>query len=184
MKAQINRVVIEINQTELLSQPTAALVVQTGPDLRLDPERYASLEARLRRQFNPLSPLDSGSAVFVDNVSIRNARLILAVVPRWSNGSEQTLVASATYECLQLAEKRALSSIALPALITGTRAYTIENCATTMLSQIVDFTFEDLEHVRAVTLCLPEPLVHEIFEQELINQIDELRRSGEGDLSL
>ena len=184
MKAQINRVVIEINQSELLSQPAAALVVQTGPDLRLSSDMYPSLENRLRRQFSPLAPLDSGTAVLVHNVSIRSARLILAVMPRWSNGSERTLAANATYECLQLAEKHRLDSIALPCLIAGTRTYTTENCATTMLSQIVDFTFEDLEHLRAITLCLPEPLTHEVFEQELLSQIDELRRSGEGDVSI
>jgi O-acetyl-ADP-ribose deacetylase (regulator of RNase III) len=67
----------------------------------------------------------------------------------------------------------------MPAISTGAFGYPLENCATTMLTQIIDFTFEDLKHLRTIILCLPDELTFEAFKHEFEQQLEALRESGE-----
>ncbi len=183
MKAQINRVVIELVEADLFSQPVDVVVVPVGPELRLpaDVARRAGIE--IQRQIATLGRLTRVSAAMIDGGGIEGKKLLLALTSGSSDSSDRSKLASTTYECLHLAESRGLESVAFPPLTTAARDFTLEISATTMLSQIVDYTFEDLEHLRAVTVCLSDAVSFDIFEEELLTQIDDLRRSGEGTIS-
>ncbi len=184
MKAQINRVVIELIEDDLLSQSAEGLVVQVGPNLRLPPDVAAKAGAEVHRQIAILGRLTRISAVYVDGSGIDGKKVLLALTSGSSETDERNKLATITYECLHLAETHGLGSLAFPALMGGLHDYPVENCATIMLSQIVDYTFEDLEHLRAVTICLSDAVACDIFEQELLSQIDDLRRSNDGTVSL
>jgi len=86
--------------------------------------------------------------------------------------------ANATFECLRLAETAHLKSIAFPAISTGSMGYPLENCATTMLSHIVDYTFEDLRYLRGVAICLTDKLPYEVFCREFQLQLNMLKEDG------
>lgn len=184
MKAQINRVVIELVEADILSQPVDGVVVQLASGLRLPPEIAARASAEVHRQIAILGRLTRIPAVFVDGSGIDGKKLVLALPTGSSDVDERNKLATATYECLHLAETRGLESVAFTPLLAGLHDYPVENCATIMLSQIVDYTFEVLEHLRAVTVCLGDAVSYDIFEQELLTQIDDLRRSNEGTVSL
>jgi O-acetyl-ADP-ribose deacetylase (regulator of RNase III) len=107
-------------------------------------------------------------------------KLIHAVGPRWGEGSERGKLANVTWECLRLTEENRLKSLAMPGISTGALGYPVENCAKTMLTQIIDFTFENLKSLRAVTICLDNAVALEIFQNEFENQLQDLKQSGEG----
>ncbi len=107
-------------------------------------------------------------------------KIIHAVGPRWGEGSERGKLANVTLECLRLAENNRLKSIALPPISTGALGYPLENCAKTMLTQIVDFTFENLKHLRQVTICMDTVHAFAAFQQEFQQQLQELKETGEG----
>ncbi|MEO8397269.1 MAG: macro domain-containing protein, partial [Chloroflexota bacterium] len=110
--------------------------------------------------------------------NLKAEKIIHAVGPRWGEGSERGKLGNVTWECLHLAESNDLKSIAIPAISAGALGYPLENCATTMLSQIIDFTFEDLKHLRTIILCLPDELAFDAFKREFDQQLEELRQSG------
>jgi Predicted phosphatase homologous to the C-terminal domain of histone macroH2A1 len=86
--------------------------------------------------------------------------------------------------CLRLAEQNRLKSVAFPAISVGILGYPAENCAKTMLSQIIDFTFEDLKYLRTIIICLDDPVVYQIFKNEFAEQLKELKEAGDGEVKV
>jgi O-acetyl-ADP-ribose deacetylase (regulator of RNase III) len=107
-------------------------------------------------------------------------KIIHTVGPRWGEGSERGKLANATLQALRLAESNQLKSVALPAISAGALGYPLENCAKTMFEQIIDFTFEDLRYLRTIIVCLDSELALQVFREEFIRQLDDLKESGEG----
>lgn len=180
MKAQVNKLSIEIMQGELLSLPVSGLVIQTDTSLTLSPTLISKAGAAVQAACTNLGRYEVGSAAIIDAGKLHVEKLILAVGPRWGEGSERGKLANVTWQCLQLAEEHTLKSIAFPPISTGTLGYPLENCAKTMLTQIVDFTFEKVKHLRSILVCVDDSLALEAFEQEFRQQLEELRQTGEG----
>jgi O-acetyl-ADP-ribose deacetylase (regulator of RNase III) len=179
MKAKVNRVTIEIVQADLLSIEAAGLVNSTDSALTLSSSLLARAGTALKTQCETIGSIEVGTAVVTSAGRLKFRRIIHAVGPRWAEGSERGKLASATWEALNLAEDNELESIVMPAISTGTLGYPLENCATTMLSQIIDFTFEKLKHLKTIIICLENDVALEIFETELQRQLNELKDTGE-----
>ena len=111
-------------------------------------------------------------------------RIIHAVGPRWGEGSERGKLANVTLQCLRLAEQNRLKSLAIPAISTGTLGYPMENCAKTMLAQIIDFTFDAPRFLRTIIVCLDNPLAYQIFKAEFTTQLEDLKEAGEGEVTV
>jgi O-acetyl-ADP-ribose deacetylase len=180
MKAQVNKVVIELVEQDIFSLNVDAVANQTDSTLTLAPSLLARAGSSVAAECRQIGHCDVGSAVITSAGALPFKKLIHVVGPRWGEGSERGKLASATWECLHLCEEYKLASVALPALSTGALGYPVENCATTMLSQIIDFTFEDLNSLRRVLLCLDDPIALDIFQSELEAQLGELGQSGDG----
>jgi len=180
MKAKVNRVTIRVMQGDILSADCAAIVVQTDRDLNLSPELLERAGIGLRRDTLDAGFREVGSAVRISGGQLKAQAILLAVSPRWGEGSERGKLASATFECLRIAEAERLKSVAFPALSAGQLGYPIENCATTMLTQVVDFTFEPLRNLRRVDFILEDALTVAAFERELASQVAALPASKTG----
>jgi O-acetyl-ADP-ribose deacetylase (regulator of RNase III) len=185
MKAKVNRVSIQIAEGDLLSLKVAVVVNATSTDLSLNPELLAKAGADVQRECARIGYCDVGSAVITGSGNLNSSgveKIIHAVGPRWGEGSERGKLMNTILSCLQLAEENKLKSIVLPAISTGALGYPVENCAKTMITQIIDFTFEELKHLRGVIICLTEPLSFSIFKREFAQQLEELK--GEDDVKV
>lgn len=180
MKAKVNKVTIQIVQADILSLAVNGIVITTDPNLSLSPAFAARVGIDVQRECREIGWVDIGSAAITGAGSLPFEKVIHAVGPRWGEGSERGKLANVTLHTLQLAENNQLKSIAIPAISTGALGYPLENCAKTMLTQIVDFTFEDLKYLRTIVLCLDTPLAFEIFKAEFNRQLQELKESGDG----
>lgn len=183
MKAKVNRVSIQITQDDILSLPAAALVTVTDTNLRVDPALLAKTGNSVQLQTEAIRWSDIGTAVMTDAGALKTtAKIIHAVGPRWGDGSARAKLALVTWRCLELAEQDGLKSIALPPISTGALGYPLENCAVTMLEQIIDFTFEKLKSLRTIILCVDQhtPNALSIFEAEFTRLLEELKATGEG----
>lgn len=180
MKAKVNKVMIQIIQDDLFSLDAAAAVNATDPNLSLPDSILVRAGDNVLRECREIGWCAVGSAVITSAGGLPFQKLIHAVGPRWGEGSERGKLANTTLHCLKLAEAAQLRSVALPAISTGAMGYPIENCAKTMLTQIIDFTFEDLRYLRAIIVCLDNPTAYDVFCDEFARQIDELKKSGDG----
>ncbi len=178
MKVKINKVTIQTQAVDLWSLRVAAAVNATDTDLTLQPKLVAQAGADVVREISLVGYCPVGSAIMTTAGSLPFNKIIHVVGPRWGEGAERGKLASATYECLHLAETNGLKSIALPAISTGTMGYPLENCATTMLTTIVDYTFEDLKTLRTIVLALEDEHHLEVFDRELSRQIQSLGEEG------
>jgi O-acetyl-ADP-ribose deacetylase len=175
MQAKVNQVTIQLVQGDIFSQPAAGIVHQTDTNLVLHPTLLAKAGSEVQWECARIGYCEVGSAVITSAGNLPQVEKVLhAVGPRWGEGSERGKLLSVTFECLRLAEQYRLASIAFPAISTGILGYPLENCATTMLTQIIDFTFEDLNSLKIVILCLENPMAFDIFRKELEQQAEEV----------
>ncbi|MCC6613336.1 MAG: macro domain-containing protein [Anaerolineae bacterium] len=178
MKAKVNKVTIETLLADLWSMPVAAVVHATDTDLTLEPSLALRLGGQVIWELEYIGYCPVGEAIVTSPGESQFEKIIHAVGPRWGEGSERGKLAGVTFECLRLAEANNLKSLALPAISTGALGYPLENCATTMLTTIIDYSFEDLKHLRRITLCLQDSHALEVFDREFKRQIADLRDEG------
>ncbi|MBN1679046.1 MAG: macro domain-containing protein [Anaerolineae bacterium] len=112
-----------------------------------------------------------GSAVITGGGDLKARHVIHAVGPWMGEGSESGKLANAVRASLDLAEKHGLSSIALPAISTGVFGYPLEGCAKVMLRVIIDYTFEDLDSLEHILVCLYDDKAYRVFEAEFKHEI-------------
>jgi O-acetyl-ADP-ribose deacetylase (regulator of RNase III) len=184
MKAKVNKITIQVMHDDLLSQPVAAIVNATDPNLHVPPPLAAKTGPSVPEMCNTIGWCDIGSAVITDAGDMPIEKIVHAVGPRWGEGSERGKLANVTLECLRLAETHRLKSLAIPAISTGVLGYPVENCAKTMLTQIIDFTFDDPRFVRTIVVCLDNTSAYQIFQAEFAQQLQDLKEAGEGEVSV
>ena len=184
MKTKINKVTLQILVADLWSLPVDAVVHATDTDLNLEPGLRARVGSQIIWELDYIGYCPVGEAVMTGAGDLPFMRLIHAVGPRWGEGSERGKLASVPFECLRLAEEAGLKSLALPAISTGALGYPLENCATTMLTTIIDYTYEDLKHLRRVILCLSDDHAQEIFRHELARQLAEVASGSDASASV
>jgi len=185
MKARVNKVTIQLQQIDILDISAAAIVHETNTDLTLNPRLLARAGMDLQRAVNELGFCEVGSAVITPAGNLTSIQKIIHTVgPRWGEGSERGKLASAVFACLRLAEMHRLKSIAFPPISVGAAGYPLENCAATMLSEIIDYTFEDPRAPRTVYLCLPDAIALDVFRREFQAQLQGLASAGEGQVQV
>jgi O-acetyl-ADP-ribose deacetylase len=180
MRAQVNAIVIELTQTEPFEAVADALVLPAESSLLLAPPLLTKVGQNVQTELARYGGCDVGGAVLTSGGKTSFKRLIHAVTPRWGEGSERGKLSSVTWESLALCESARLASVALPALSVGAYGYPLENCATTMISQIINYTFEPLKALRHIYLCLETAFVYEAFAKELTEQLRDLGEEGQG----
>ncbi|MCA0453054.1 MAG: macro domain-containing protein [Chloroflexi bacterium] len=184
MKVKVNKVTIQVIQDDILSLGVNAFVNSTDPNLHIDPVLLLKAGLILQEACNDIGWCDIGDAVITDAGNLSYDKIIHVVGPRWGEGSERGKLANATLACLRLAEQHRLRSLAFPAISAGVLGYPLENCARTMITQIIDFTFENPRFLKVVVLCLDNTTAFTIFKNELQDQIEDLKKAGDGEVSV
>ena len=181
MKAKVNKITIDIILDDIILLEVDGIVNSTDPNLTLSDALIERGGLELEKQVTRLVWCDVGDAQITEAGDMVNvSKIIHAVGPRWGEGSERGKLANATWAALNLAEDNKLKSLAMPPISVGALGYPVENCARTMLEQIIDFTFENLKHLRNITICLNTDIALEIFQNEFKRQLESLKDSGEG----
>jgi O-acetyl-ADP-ribose deacetylase (regulator of RNase III) len=178
MQTTINDVVIELVQGDITDLDTDAIVNAANSQLILG----AGVAGAIRRKGGPgiqdecfsIGYCDVGSAVITGGGNLKARYVIHAVGPRMGEGSESGKLANAVRTSLALAEANQLRSIALPAISTGVFGYPLEGCADVMLRVIIDYTFEELEYLEQITVCLYDASSFHIFVNEFKKKLQEL----------
>lgn len=184
MKVKVNKVIIQVVQDDILSLGVNGFVNSTDPNLHLSPALLLKAGISVQEACNNIGWCDIGEAVVTDAGSLSYDKIIHVVGPRWGEGSERGKLANATLACLRLAEANRLRSLAFPAISTGVLGYPLENCARTMITQIIDFTFENPRFLKLVVLCLDNETAFTVFNNELQEQIEGLKKAGDGEVSV
>ena len=174
----MNRVTIEIVEGDILSQSVRGIAISTDTTLNLSPTLLEKTGESVQVACREIGWCNVGSAAITTAGNLPQDKIIHVVGPRWGEGGERAKLTSATLRCLQLAEENKLKSIALPAVSTGVYGYPVENCATVMLNEIIDYTFEDLKHLRTVLVCLQNPQIFTVFHTEFELIIQKLAANG------
>lgn len=86
-------------------------------------------------------PLPTGEAVITTGGRLRAGHVIHTVGPVWSGGleGEDVLLRKCYRNCLALAVKNDLRSVAFPSLSTGTYGYPVEKAAVEAMRSVTDF---------------------------------------------
>lgn len=184
MKVKVNKVTIQLVQDDILSLAVSGIVNSTDPNLHLPPALLLKAGLKLQEAVNAIGWCDIGDAVITDAGNLPFQKIIHAVGPRWGEGSERGKLANATLACLRLAEEYHLRSLALPAISAGVLGYPLENCARTILTQIIDYTFENPRFLKLVIICLDNLTAMTVFQNELRLQVEQLKNAGEGEVTV
>ncbi len=178
MQAEVNGILIELVQGDITDLAVDAIVNAANSDLLLGSGVAGTIRRKggptIQQECNLIGWCDVGEAVITGAGNLPAKYVIHAVGPRMGEGSEPGKLASATRASLTLAEQRELTSIALPAISTGVFGFPLEACAQIMLRVAIDFTFEDVEHLRRIILCLYDKKAFDTFVREFERQLAEL----------
>ena len=174
MEARVNDVLIVLTEADPLTLPVEALVLEAEPNPRLSSSQAAVIGIDVQRELAAVGRIDVGDAVVTSGGATAFRKLIHAVTPRWGEGSERGKLLNATHACLALCEAHSLTSVALPVFSVGQRGYPVESCASIMLTEIVDFTFEDLTALARVVVYCQTPQSYATFAAELERQLRQL----------
>jgi O-acetyl-ADP-ribose deacetylase (regulator of RNase III) len=184
MKIKVNKVTIQLVQDDILSLAVSGIVNSTDPNLHLNPALLLRAGHKLQEAVNAIHWCDIGDAVITNAGDLPFQKIIHAVGPRWGEGSERGKLANATLACLRLAEEYRLRSLALPAISAGVLGYPLENCARTIITQIIDYTFENPRFLKLVVICLDNLTAMTVFQNELRLQAEQLKNAGEGEVTV
>lgn len=178
METEINGVHIALVQGDITDLTVDAIVNAANSELILG----GGVAGAIRRKGGPsiqqecleIGWCDVGDAVITGAGKLPARHVIHAVGPRMGEGNEPGKLASATRASLTLAEQHGLASIALPAISTGIFGFPLEACAQIMLRVAIDFTYEDIEHLKQIIFCLYDERAFSVFAREFRQQLSEL----------
>jgi O-acetyl-ADP-ribose deacetylase (regulator of RNase III) len=178
MKTELNGVTIELLRGDITDLDTDAIVNAANSQLILGAGVAGAIRARggpsIQEECLAIGHCDVGSAVITGAGNLKARHVIHAVGPRMGEGSEPGKLASAVRASLDLAEAHGLASIALPAISTGVFGYPLEACADVMLRVIVDYTYEDLESLRHIVVCLYDERAFSVFRSAFEDNLADL----------
>lgn len=119
MKAQVNKVTIQVIRDDLFSLPVAGIVVPTDVNLTVSATLSAQAGPTVLRECIQIGWCEVASAIVTTAGKLAADKIIHAVGPRWGEGSERGKLANVTLACLRLAEQNRLKSIAVPPISTA-----------------------------------------------------------------
>src|SRR5512141_881862 len=139
----INGVSIELVKGDITDLALDAIVNAANSHLLLGAGVAGAIARKggptIQEECDRIGHCDVGSAVITGGGRLPARHVIHAVGPMAGEGREREKLVGATRTSLEVAAANGLSSIALPAISTGVFGYPLQDCATVMLSTIIDF---------------------------------------------
>jgi O-acetyl-ADP-ribose deacetylase (regulator of RNase III) len=124
----------------------------------------------IQQESKKIGNVPTGSAVYTSGGHLKAQFVIHAVGPRYKDGKsgEQEKLASAVKSALDIADKKKLKSVALPAISSGIFGYPIAACAEVIVKAIGEFLSELPETtLEKVIICLFEDTSFNEFEKQM-----------------
>lgn len=178
MQAVINEVTIEVIQGDITELDVGAIVNAANSQLILSAGDLSSKGGpRIQEECLAVGYCEVGDAVITGGGNLKARHVIHAVGPHMGEGSESGKLANAIRASLNLAERYGLRSVAFPALSTGVFGYPLEGCADVTLRVVIDYTFEDLNSLEHVIVCLHDGRAFDVFMTEFQRKLAELGES-------
>jgi O-acetyl-ADP-ribose deacetylase (regulator of RNase III) len=126
----------------------------------------------IQQESKKIGNVPTGSAVYTTGGHLKAEIVIHAVGPRYKDGKsgEPEKLSSAVKSALDIADKKKLKSIALPAISAGIFGYPMAECAEVIMKAISEYLTELKETtLEKVTVCLFDDDAFAEFEKQLIN---------------
>ena len=180
MQATINGINLELVKGDITDLAVDAIVNAANQHLILGSGVAGAIDRKggpsIQAECNRIGHCEVGSAVITGGGNLPARYVIHAVGPRMGEGNEPGKLAGATRSSLMLAEQHGLESIAFPAISTGVFGYPMEACARVMLRTMINFTFEDLNSLKRILVCLFDDSALAAFSARLQSELNELNQ--------
>ena len=95
--------------------------------------------AVIQEESDVLAPVDVGGAVITGAGRLRAKYVIHAVGPRMGEGNEDEKLISAVINILELAGKKAIASVSMPAISSGIFGFPKDRCAKILVKESRDY---------------------------------------------
>jgi O-acetyl-ADP-ribose deacetylase (regulator of RNase III) len=179
MKTVFNGITVELVQGDITDLDADAIVNAANSQLILG----AGVAGAIRRKGGPsiqeecfgIGYCEVGDAVITGGGTLKARHVIHAVGPRMGEGSEAGKLANAVRASLDLARQNGLRSIVFPAISSGVFGYPLEGCAEVMLRVVFDYTFEDVQNLEHIMVCLYDDRAFGIFAAEFQRKLQALK---------
>lgn len=126
----------------------------------------------IQQESKKIGFVPTGHAVYTSGGHLKAAYVIHAVGPRYKDGNsgEAEKLSSAVKTALDIADKKKLKSIALPAISSGIFGYPMEPCAEVITKAITEYLSANAEtNLEKVVICLFDDEAYTAFEKQLKN---------------
>ena len=164
MEVTVNKTKLSIIQGDITRQATEAIVNAANSSLM----GGRGVDGAIHRAGGPAileecqkivarqGRLPTGKAVITTGGNLKARHVIHTVGPIWHGGNrnEAELLRSAYYECLKLAAKNKLASIAFPSISTGAYGYPVDEAAKIAVSTVISFLNEQATSLKDVVFVL------------------------------
>jgi len=154
VRREIGSLVLEIVEGDVTEADTDAIVNAANDHLWMGAGVAGAIKRaggpEVEREAVAKGPIPVGTAVETTAGDLPHKYVIHGAVMGQDLRTDAGLVADTTRSCLELADRLGLESVALPAFGTGVGGFPIDDCATTMVRQVVDFATHAQSLRRAV----------------------------------
>ena len=120
----------------------------------------------IQEECNSIGPIEVGEAVLTGAGKLKAKYVIHAAGPVYGEGNEDEKLKRATRNSLEIAEKKKVKNIALPAISAGIFRFPIKRCSEIMIKTCLDF-LKKHEYPKEIILCLYGEKSFSVFEKTL-----------------
>ena len=157
MRREIGSLVLEVVEGDITQADTDAIVNAANNHLWMGAGVAGAIKRaggpEVEREAVAKGPIPVGSAVETTAGNLPHQYVIHGAVMGQDLQTDESLIAGTTKSCLELADRLGLASVALPAFGTGVGGFSLDDCATIMVREVVDFATQ-AKSVRRVALVL------------------------------
>ena len=179
MPLQIIRKDITTMAVEAIVNTTnGEMIGYSGVDLAI----HTAAGPELAEECRALAPLGLGTAKITKGYRLKAKHVIHTSGPVWRGGlvGESILLRSCYLECLKLAEKMGLESIAFPLISSGTYGYPKDQVLTFAVQVITEFLFD---HEMTVFLCVFDRSSYEFSRSLFAELVEWISKPKENELA-
>ncbi len=176
MAHKINNTEIEVIKDDITMLDVQAIVNPANNYLIHGGGLAAAIVRRggqiIQQESKKIGNVPTGSAVYTTGGHLKAEIVIHAVGPRYKDGKsgEPEKLSGAVKSALDIADKKKLKSVALPAISAGIFGYPMAECAEVIMKAISEYLGELKETtLEKVTVCLFDDAAFAEFEKQLIN---------------
>lgn len=157
MEVQVNHSVIELIEADITGLDVDAIVNPANAQLILGGGVAGAIARKggesIQAQCYEIGGTFVGGAVITTAGDLKAKHVIHAVGPRFGEGNGQIKLRGAVRNSLILADENDLKVIAFPAISTGIFAFPMDQCASIMLRETIDYLKGDTS-IEKVIFCL------------------------------